>query len=69
MTEVVRKKMNLLIHLAQIDGQFDESEKKVLESLLTEAGIATNIPTESTTYKSVERRAAAEAAKIFRRVG
>ena len=39
MKEVVRKKLNLLVHLAKIDGQFDQSEKEVLAALLDEAGL------------------------------
>jgi tellurite resistance protein len=40
MKEVVRKKLNLLVHLAKIDGQFDQSEKEVLAALLEEAGLS-----------------------------
>lgn len=40
MDEVIRKKINLLIHLAKIDGKFDESEKEVLNSLLVETGLS-----------------------------
>ncbi len=39
MEEVIRKKLNLLVHLATIDGKFDETEKDVLKSLLAEAGL------------------------------
>lgn len=39
MEEVIRKKLNLLVHLAKIDGKFDETEKEVLANLLEEAGI------------------------------
>lgn len=39
MEEVIRKKLNLLVHLAKIDGKFDDTEKEVLKSLLQEAGI------------------------------
>ncbi|NOS55195.1 MAG: TerB family tellurite resistance protein [Cyclobacteriaceae bacterium] len=40
MKEVIRKKLNLLVHLAKIDGQFDQSEKEVLAALLEEAGLS-----------------------------
>lgn len=39
MEEVIHKKLNLLVHLAKIDGKFDDTEKEVLESLLQQAGI------------------------------
>lgn len=39
MEEVIRKKLNLLVHLAKIDGNFDATEKEILESLLKEAGL------------------------------
>jgi uncharacterized membrane protein YebE (DUF533 family) len=46
MDEVTRKKLNLLIHLAKIDGRFDETEKEVLSSLLSEAGLSPLTDTE-----------------------
>jgi tellurite resistance protein len=40
MNEVVRKKLNLLVHLANLDGKFDQTERDVLSSMLKEAGTA-----------------------------
>jgi len=34
-----RKKINLLVHLAKIDGKFEKSEKALLKSFLHEKGI------------------------------
>ncbi len=39
MNELIRKKLNLLVHLAKLDGRFDQTEREVLKSMLTEAGI------------------------------
>ena len=38
MNEILRKKLNLLVHLANVDGNFEESEREVLTSMLKEAG-------------------------------
>lgn len=38
MNEIIRKKLNLLVHLANIDGDFDQTEHEVLESMIKEAG-------------------------------
>ncbi len=45
MDEVTRKKLNLLVHLAKIDGRFDEAEKEVLNNLLTETGLSASMIT------------------------
>jgi uncharacterized membrane protein YebE (DUF533 family) len=39
MDQVLRRKINLLIHLANADGHFDVSEKAFIKDLLTERGI------------------------------
>lgn len=39
MDQVLQKKINLLIHLANADGNFDVSEKAFIKDLLTERGI------------------------------
>ncbi len=39
MEEVIKKKLNLLVHLAKVDGQFDSSEKAALMEMLTIHGI------------------------------
>lgn len=36
----MRKKINLLIHLAKVDGHFHQSERDLLRSLLAQHGIA-----------------------------
>ncbi len=46
MDEVTRKKLNLLVHLAKIDGRFDETEKEVFNSLLSETGLSSSIMTD-----------------------
>src|SRR5688500_7330498 len=38
MDKLLSKKINLLIHLAHIDGKFDSSEKLLLRSILEENG-------------------------------
>jgi PAS domain S-box-containing protein len=38
MNKLLRKKLNVLIHLAKIDGKFDDREKKFLHKLLEENG-------------------------------
>lgn len=40
MKEILKKKLNLLVHLAKIDGKFDHSEKLVLQEMLREAGVS-----------------------------
>ena len=39
MEDIIRKKINLLVHLAKADGQFHSSERKFLEELLMSKGI------------------------------
>jgi uncharacterized tellurite resistance protein B-like protein len=39
MDQVLRRKINLLIHLANADGHFDVSEKAFIKDLLIERGI------------------------------
>jgi tellurite resistance protein len=39
MNQVLRKKINVLVHLANADGHFDVSEKAFLKDLLQEHGI------------------------------
>lgn len=39
MKKLLEKKVNLLLHIANIDGKYDDSEKKVLAELLTENGV------------------------------
>ena len=38
MSDVLQKKINLLVHLANADGQFHASEKKILQQILSEHG-------------------------------
>ena len=38
MNEILRKKLNLLVHLANVDGSFENSEREVLVSMLKETG-------------------------------
>jgi tellurite resistance protein len=38
MNEILRKKLNLLVHLANVDGSFESSEREVLVSMLKETG-------------------------------
>lgn len=40
MNEIIRKKLNLLVHLAKIDGKFDQTEVAVLQDMLRESGIS-----------------------------
>ncbi|GCC52344.1 hypothetical protein SanaruYs_25810 [Chryseotalea sanaruensis] len=46
MDDVTRKKLNLLVHLAKIDGRFDETEKEVLANLLSDAGLSDSLVTD-----------------------
>lgn len=39
MDQLLRKKVNLLVHLARVDGRLDQSEKKVVLELLQEYDI------------------------------
>ncbi|NOS92618.1 MAG: TerB family tellurite resistance protein [Cyclobacteriaceae bacterium] len=39
MNKVLSRKINLLLHLANIDGKFDASEKELLLSILKEKGL------------------------------
>jgi uncharacterized tellurite resistance protein B-like protein len=39
MDQLLRKKINLLVHLANADGNFDVSEKAFIKDLLTEKGV------------------------------
>lgn len=38
MNTLIQKKVNLLVHLAKIDGHLDESEKKLILEVLLSAG-------------------------------
>lgn len=38
MNEIARKKLNLLVHLANVDGSFENSEREVLVSMLKDMG-------------------------------
>lgn len=38
MNEITRKKLNLLVHLANVDGSFENSEREVLMSMLKDMG-------------------------------
>ena len=40
MNKLLEKRINLLLHVANIDGKYDESEKRVLLDLLAENGLA-----------------------------
>jgi uncharacterized tellurite resistance protein B-like protein len=37
--KLLHRKINLLIHLAHVDGKFDESEKELLRGILIENGL------------------------------
>lgn len=39
MNKILHRKINLLIHLAHVDGKFSESEKELLRGLLIENGL------------------------------
>lgn len=39
MDTLLHKRLNLLIHLAKVDGKFDQSERKLLVGLLHEHGL------------------------------
>jgi hypothetical protein len=39
-SDITKKKLNLLVHLAKIDGRYDASEKKVLQEMLAENRIS-----------------------------
>lgn len=39
MDKMLNKKINLLLHLAKVDGKFAQAEKKFLESILIERGL------------------------------
>jgi tellurite resistance protein len=39
MNQILKKKINLLVHLANADGHFDVSEKAFLKDLLVEQGV------------------------------
>jgi uncharacterized tellurite resistance protein B-like protein len=39
MNRLLTKKINLLLHLAKIDGQFADSERELLKSILREKGL------------------------------
>jgi uncharacterized membrane protein YebE (DUF533 family) len=38
MNTLLQKKINLLVHLAKADGHLDDSEKKLIQEILLEAG-------------------------------
>ena len=40
MNEITKKKLNLLVHLAKIDGRFHATEKQVLQDMLKESKIS-----------------------------
>ena len=39
MQPVIHKKLNLLVHLAKIDGNYEKSEKKIIQALAQKAGL------------------------------
>ncbi len=39
MNRLLLKKINLLLHLAKVDGKFDHSEKQLLVNVLKESGL------------------------------
>jgi uncharacterized tellurite resistance protein B-like protein len=39
MDKILHRKINLLIHLAHVDGKFDEAEKELLGGILIENGL------------------------------
>ncbi len=39
MEEIIHKKLNLLVHLAKVDGKFDRSERAVLMEMLNAHGV------------------------------
>lgn len=39
MNTVVKKKLNLLTHLAKVDGKFHKSEREIINIIATEAGL------------------------------
>jgi uncharacterized tellurite resistance protein B-like protein len=39
MDRMLSKKINLLLHLAKVDGKFDDSERRFLRSILQEKGL------------------------------
>jgi uncharacterized membrane protein YebE (DUF533 family) len=43
MNSLLKKKINLLVHLAKADGHLDESEKKLIQEILFEAGEKTDV--------------------------
>lgn len=39
MNEIDKRKLNLLVHLAKVDGRFVHSERKILEDFIKEKGL------------------------------
>ena len=39
MDKLLHRKINLLVHLAYVDGRFDETEKELLRAILVEKGL------------------------------
>lgn len=39
MDNVIKKKLNLLVHLAKVDGKFHKSEQDMIEALAEETGL------------------------------
>ena len=53
MDKLLAKKINLLVHLAQVDGKFHDSEQKLLHTILKEKGFEGKAPLESQADMSV----------------
>ncbi len=62
MNTLDRKKLNILVHLAKIDGKFDSSEQKLLQVFLKEKGLNKNtieeeeVPMHLDEWKNADQR-------------
>lgn len=54
MNTLLKKKINLLVHLAKADGHLDESEKKLIQEILVEAGEHSQVNWSQSTASSLD---------------
>jgi uncharacterized membrane protein YebE (DUF533 family) len=43
MNEIDKRKLNLLVHLARVDGKYDKSERRLLQQFVMEKGLDTKL--------------------------
>jgi uncharacterized membrane protein YebE (DUF533 family) len=54
MNTLLQKKINLLLHLAKVDGHLDDSEKKLIQEILVEAGEGPEVDWSQSTAGALE---------------